>query len=209
MDQGSLAHFVLGAVFVSSSQSGVDHGRRADELDAGLAHHVPILWLTLARCCQDQVRQGQTPFLGFEDDARLGEAIAERYAAGTQSLPISPVTMLGLLLLRKFTSPAEHWNETRLPRRLICTFISGFDSISDDHGLNTAIGKTPVLPMNIRVGLLAGLTAVIKDPLEHLPQLRAARISILQFDAALAQDPIINLATLPNKHFTCELYQRS
>jgi hypothetical protein len=34
MDQGSLAHFVLGAVFVSSSQSGVDH-RRLKNLDIG------------------------------------------------------------------------------------------------------------------------------------------------------------------------------
>jgi hypothetical protein len=27
MDQGSLAHLLLGAVFVSSGQGGVDHGR--------------------------------------------------------------------------------------------------------------------------------------------------------------------------------------
>jgi hypothetical protein len=132
----------------------------------------------------------------------LGETIIEHYAAGTQSFPISPATMLRLLLRRKFTNPAELWNEPRLPRRLIGTFISGFDPIADDHGLNTAIGKTPVLPMIITVGLLAGLTAVMKDPLEQLPQLRAARVSRLQFDAVLAQDPIINPAPLPKKQFT-------
>ena len=167
-------------------------------------------WRITCRSCRllledvwlDQIGQRQTPFAEFEADARRGEAHVEHYAAGTQTFPISPATMMRLLLLRKFTNPAELWNETRLPRRLIGTFISGFDSIADDHGLNTTIGKTPVLPMIIRVGLLAGLAAVVKDPLELLPQLRAAKVSRLQFDAVLSQDPIINPAPLPKRHFT-------
>jgi hypothetical protein len=167
-------------------------------------------WRITCRSCgsllqdvwKDNVSQGQTPFAQFEAEARMGEALVEHYAAGTQSFPISPATMLRLLLLRKFINPAELWDEPRLPRRLIGTIISSFDAIADEHGLNTGIGKTPVLPVIIRVGLLAGLAAVMKNPLEQLPRLRAAKVSRLQFDAVLAQDPIINPGPLPKRHFT-------
>ena len=54
---------------------------------------------------------------------------------------------------------------------MIGTIIPEFDAISDDHGLNTAIGRSTVLPMIIRVRLLAGLAVVMKTPLEQLSRL--------------------------------------
>ena len=68
--------------------------------------------------------------------------------------------MLRLLLLRRRPSPQEVRDQPELPRRLVGTIIPDFDAIADDHGLNTAIGRSPVLPMVIRLRLLAGLAIV-------------------------------------------------
>ena len=73
--------------------------------------------------------------------------------------------MLRLLLLRRRPTPGEIRDQPELPRRLIGTIIPEFDTIADDHGLNTAIGRSGVLPMIIRVRLLAGVAAVMANPL--------------------------------------------
>ena len=44
----------------------------------------------------------------------------------------------------------------------------------------------------------------MKEPLERLRKLRAARLSRLQFDTVLTQGPVINPAPLPKRHFTWE-----
>ena len=59
-------------------------------------------------------------------------------------------------------------DQPELQRRLIGTIIPDFDAIADDHGLDTAIGRSAALPMIIRLRPLAGLAAVIKNPLAHL-----------------------------------------
>jgi hypothetical protein len=97
--------------------------------------------------------------------------------------------MLRLLLLRRRPTPQEVQGQPELPRRLIGTIISEFDAIADDHGLNTAIGRSTVLPMTIRVRILAGLAVVMKKPLEQLSLLRQSRAFGPQFDRVLAQDP--------------------
>ena len=68
-----------------------------------------------------------------------------------------------------------------LPRPLIGTVIPDFDAIADDHGLNTAIGRSAALPMIIRLRLLAGLAVVMKNPLEHLSLMRQSRAFGPQF----------------------------
>jgi len=117
-------------------------------------------------------RAGPTASGQFGDDARAGEEIIEAYAGRRQSFQVSPATMLRLLLLRRRPTPQEIRDQPELPRRLIGTIIPEFDTIADDHGLNTAIGRSAVLPMIIRVRLLAGVAAVMTNPLEQLSRLR-------------------------------------
>jgi hypothetical protein len=74
--------------------------------------------------------------------------------------------------------------------------------VADDHGLNTAIGRSPVLPMIIRVRLLAGVATVMKNPLEQLTSLRQSRAFGLHFDRVLTQDPIVTPNTLMKIHLT-------
>jgi hypothetical protein len=155
----------------------------------------------LADIWSDENRAG--PSLGrFEDEARAGEEIVEAYAGRRQSFQVSPATMLRLLLLRRRPSPQEVRDQPELPRRLIGTIIPDFDAIADDHGLNTAIGRSPVLPMVIRLRLLAGLAIVMNDPLEQLSRLRQSRAFGPQFDRVLEQDPIVTPNTLLQSHLT-------
>ena len=103
--------------------------------------------------------------------------------------------MLRLLLMRRRPSPQE-------VRDLIGTIIQEFDTVADDHGLNTAIGRSTVLPMIIRLRLLAGLAIVMKNPLEQLSRLRQSRAFGQQFDRVLAQDPIVTPNALLQSHLT-------
>lgn len=137
----------------------------------------------------------------FGDNARAGEEIIEAYAGRRQSFQVSPATMLRLLLRRRPT-PQEIRDQPELPRRLIGTIIPEFDTIADEHGLNTAIGRSVVLPMIIRVRLLAGVAAVMTNPLEQLSRLRQSRAFGPQFDRVLAQDPIVTANTLLQSHLT-------
>ena len=86
--------------------------------------------------------------------------------------------MLRLLLLRRRPSPQEVRDQPELPRRLIGTIIQEFDTVA---GLNTAIGRSTVLPMIIRLRLLAGLAIVMKNPLEQLSRSRQSRAVGPQF----------------------------
>lgn len=138
----------------------------------------------------------------FGNDARAGEETIEAYAGRRQSFQVSPATMLRLLLLRRRPTPQEIRDQPELPRRLIGTIIPEFDTIADDHGLNTAIGRSAVLPMIIRVRLLAGVAAVMTNPLEQLSRLRQSRAFGPQFDRVLAQDPIVTPNTLLQSHLT-------
>jgi hypothetical protein len=145
----------------------------------------------LADIWSDADKAGPTALNRFEDEARAGDEIIEAYAARRQPFQVSPATMLRLLLLRRRPTPQEVRDQPELPRRLIGTVIPDFDAIADDHGLNTSIGRSAVLPMIIRLRLLAGLAVVMKNPLEHLSRLRQSRAFGPQFDRVLAQDPIV------------------
>jgi hypothetical protein len=165
-------------------------------------------WRVTCRACSgaiadvwsDESRAKFEAFDQFEDEARAGEEIVESYAEKRQSFPVSPATMLRLLLLRRRPMPREVREQPELPRRLIGTVIPDFDAIADYHGLNTAIGRSAVLPMIIRLRLLAGLAVVMKNPLERLSLMRQSRAFGPQFDRVLAQDPIDKPNTLPQSH---------
>jgi hypothetical protein len=167
-------------------------------------------WRVTCRACggamadvwSDVDRAGPMASGQFGDDARAGEEIIEAYAGRRQSFQVSPATMLRLLLLRRRPTPQEIRDQPELPRRLIGTIIPEFDTIADDHGLNTAIGRSAVLPMIIRVRLLAGVAAVMTNPLEQLSRLRQSRAFGPQFDRVLAQDPIVTPNTLLQSHLT-------
>lgn len=167
-------------------------------------------WRVTCRACggaitdvwSDVDRAGTTAHGRSEDSARAGEEIVEAYAARRQSFQVSPATMLRLLLLRRRRTPQEIRDQAELPRRLIGTIIPDFDTIADDHGLNTAIGRSAVLPMIIRVRLLAGVAAVMTNPIEQLSRLRQSRAFGPQFDRVLAQDPIVAPDTLLQSHLT-------
>ena len=165
-------------------------------------------WRVTCRACSgaiadvwsDESRAKFEAFDQFEDEARAGEEIVESYAEKRQSFPVSPATMLRLLLLRRRPMPREVREQPELPRRLIGTVIPDFDAIADYHRLNTAIGRSAVLPMIIRLRLLTGLAVVMKNPLEHLSLMRQSRAFGPQFDRVLAQDPIDKPNTLPQSH---------
>ena len=167
-------------------------------------------WCVTCRACgagladiwSDADRAGPTALGRFENEARAGEEIIETYAARRQTFQVSPATMLRLLLLRRRPTPQEIRDQPELPRRLIGTIIPEFDAIADDHGLNTAIGRSTVLPMIIRVRLLAGLAVMMKNPLEQLSRLRQSRAFGPQFDRVLAQDPVMTPNTLLQSHLT-------
>ena len=148
-------------------------------------------------------RQGRATALGrFEDEAGAGEEIIDAYSARRQTFQVSPAAMLRLLLLRRRPTPQEIRDQPELPRRLIGTIIPEFDAIADDHGLNTAIGRSTVLPTIIRVRLLAGLAVVMKTLLEQLTRPRQSRAFGPQFDRVFAQDPIMTPNTLLQSHLT-------
>ena len=155
---------------------------------------------TVADVWSDVDRAGPTAFGQFGDDAGAGEDIVEAYAGRRQTFQVSPATMLRLLLLRRRLTPQEIRDRPELPPRFIGTIIPEFDTIADDHGLNTAIGRSAVLPMVIRVRLLAGLAAVMTYPIEQLSRLRQSRAFGPQFDRVLAQDPIVSPNTLLQSH---------
>jgi hypothetical protein len=165
-------------------------------------------WRVTCRACSGAIadvwsdvnRAGFGAYDQFEDEARAGEKIVEGYVGKRQSFPVSPATVLRLLLLRRRPTPQEIRDQPELPRRLIGTVIPDFDAIADDHGLNTAIGRSAVLPMIIRLRLLAGLAVVMKNPLEHLSRLRQSRAFGPQFDRVLAQDPIVTPKSVRQIH---------
>jgi hypothetical protein len=167
-------------------------------------------WRVTCRACggaiadvwSDVDRAGPTAFGRLEEEARAGEEIIETYAGRRRSFQVSPATMLRTLLLRRRPTPQEIRDQPELPRRLIGTIIPEFDAIADDHGLNTAIGRSAVLPMFIRVRILAGLVAAMKNPLEQLSRLRQSRAFGPQFDRVLAQNPIVTPNRLPQSHLT-------
>lgn len=156
-------------------------------------------WRITCRVCggaisdvwSDIDRAGTATLGRLEEEAAAGEAIVEAYASGSRSYPVSPATMMRLLLLRRRPTPKESREQPEFQRRLIGTIIPDFDMIADDHGLNTMIGRSPVLPMVIRLRLLAGVATVMKNPIEQISLLRQSRAFGPQFDRVLAQDPII------------------
>jgi hypothetical protein len=123
--------------------------------------------------------------------------------------------MMRLLLLRRRPTPKELREQAEFQRGLIGTIVPDFDAITDEHGLNTAIGRSPVLPMVIRLRLLAGVATVMKNPIEQISLLRQSWAFGPQFDRVLAQDPIVTpdplLQTLtrpaPSLHRRGDLYR--
>jgi len=138
----------------------------------------------------------------LEEEAAAGEAIAEAYANGSRTFPVSPATMMRLLLLRRRPTPKEFREQPEFQRRLIGTIIPDFDAIADDRGLNTMIGRSPVLPMVVRLRLLAGVAKVMENPIEQISFLRQSGAFGPQFDRVLAQDPIITPDPIPQSRLT-------
>ena len=134
---------------------------------------------------------GVPPFAGLREAARAGEAHVEAYANQKRRFPISPATMMRLLLLRRRPTPEECRNSPGEARHLIGTLIANFDEAVDDHGLSNFIGRTAVLPMTIRLAILAALSTVMADPIPQLSKLRKSRAFGPQFDRVLEQDPIL------------------
>jgi hypothetical protein len=92
------------------------NGRCSEELDAGLAWHLPRLQRRHRGCLEHASRSKFTAFDQFEDEASAGEEIVESYAEKRQSFPVSPATMLRLLLLRRRPMPPEVREQPELPR---------------------------------------------------------------------------------------------
>jgi hypothetical protein len=167
-------------------------------------------WRVTCRACggavsdvwSDVDRAGAATLGRLEEDAAAGEAIVEAYASGRRSYPVSPATMIRLLLLRRRPTPKEFREQPEIQRRLIGTIVPDFDVIADDRGLTTMIGRSPVLPMVVRLRLLAGVTKVMENPIEQISLLRQSRAFGPQFDRVLAQDPIITPGPIPQSRLT-------
>ncbi|MGD0187500.1 MAG: TniQ family protein [Roseiarcus sp.] len=167
-------------------------------------------WRITCRVCggaisdvwSDVDRAGTATLGRLEEEAAAGEAIAEAYANGSRTFPVSPATMMRLLLLRRRPTPKEFREQPEFQRRLIGTIIPDFDAIADDRGLNTMIGRSPVLPMVVRLRLLAGVAKVMENPIEQISFLRQSGAFGPQFDRVLAQDPIITPDPIPQSRLT-------
>ena len=84
-----------------------------------------------------------------------------------------------------------------------CATVSSAKTSSECSRALAACRQTPtVLPMIIRVRLLAGLAAVMTNPLEQLSRLRQSRAFGPQFDRVLSQDPIVTPNTFLQGHLT-------
>ena len=94
--------------------------------------------------------------------------------------------MMRLLLLRRRPTPEEIRNSPGEARHLIGTLVANFDEVVEDHGLSNFLGRTPILPLTIRVATLAALATVMADPIT-----RQSRAFGPQFDRVLEQDPIL------------------
>jgi TniQ len=136
------------------------------------------------------------PFAGLREAARAGEGLIETYAGREQRFPISPATMMRLLLLRRRPTPEEFRKSPGEARHVIGTLIADFDEVVDDHGLSNLLGRTLVLPMRIRIAILAALATVMADPIAQLSKLRQSRAFGPQFDRVLEQDPILTPMSL-------------
>jgi hypothetical protein len=154
-------------------------------------------WRVTCRACGgllDEVwtsRDGTLPFPEMRDAARAGEGLIEAYAKRDQRFAISPATMMRLLLLRRRPTPEEIRNSPGEARHLIGTLVANFDEVVEDHGLSNFLGRTPILPLTIRVATLAALATVMADPITQLSKLRHSRAFGPQFDRVLEQDPIL------------------
>jgi hypothetical protein len=176
-------------------------GRGSEELDAGLARHLPRLWRRLGGCLE---RRKQGRALGSWPVRRRSLGQERRSSRATQEGQIFPG------LARYHVAPAVAASSSQPAGSARPARITAAPDRHDHPGIRhrrrrswvTAIGRSTVLPTIIRLRLLAGHAIVMKNPLEQLSRLRQSRAFGPQFDRVLAQDPIVTPNALLQSHLT-------
>ncbi len=103
--------------------------------------------------------------------ACVGEAIFESCMSNPHQYGSSPMTVLRLLLMRRWPAPRELWSGYR-PSRLLNVILPGFDDVVQNLELKPSQFHNFVRLVGLRIPLLAGVAIVMRDPVHVLSQLR-------------------------------------
>jgi hypothetical protein len=120
---------------VRRSSSTTARRARSEELDAGLARHLPRLWRRLGGCLE---RRKQGRALGSWPVRRRSLGQERRSSRATQEGQIFPGLAryhVAPAVAASSSQPAGSASQPELPRRPIGTIIQEFDTVADDHGL--------------------------------------------------------------------------
>jgi hypothetical protein len=135
----------------------------------------------------DDTIQDTSPFAEVWSTAKSGEEIVDRHLRGERSAFVSPPAMMRLLLFLSWPQIEASGNRYR-KSWLLNDFVSGFDAEALRVSPSISKGATALVPLHLRVALLAGLARVADNPASALRSLRpACRLSHLKrFDELAA-----------------------
>ena len=117
--------------------------------------------------------QDTSPFAEVWDAAKTGEEIVDRHLRGERSAFASPLAIMRLLLFLgwpRIETPSSRYRKTWL----LDGIVSGFDAEALRVTPSISKGATALVPLHLRVALLAGLVRVADNPAGALLSLRAA-----------------------------------
>ena len=124
------------------------------------------------RRSDDTVRD-TSPFSKDWDAARKGEDIVNRHLRGEPTPLASPIAMMRLLLILSWRR-AETSSELYRKSWLLNDVVPGFDSEALRVSPSISKGATALVPLHLRVALLAGLASAAKEAVGMVRHLRPA-----------------------------------
>lgn len=115
---------------------------------------------------QQETREGASAFAStsspFEDlwvDAIHGEELIDQSLGGASAGGISPIDIARLLLIRRCAKPSRHQASIR-HSTILGAVVQGFDELVVEQGLPRPTIARPILPIGLRMALLAGISIV-------------------------------------------------
>lgn len=114
-----------------------------------------------------------SPFLNSWAAAKNGEELVNRHLRGERTSLASPISMMRLLLIlswRNEGTPVDGYRKSWLLNEI----IPGFDDEALRITPTISKGATAVVPLHLRVALLAGLATVANEATGTLKRLRPA-----------------------------------
>lgn len=118
----------------------------------------------------DTVRN-TSPFGDHWDAAKIGEELVNRHLRGEPTPLASPIAMMRLLLILnrpQTTQPPEGYNKSWLLNEI----VPGFDAEALRIAPSISKGANAMVPLYLRIALLAGLAVAAKNAADTIQRLR-------------------------------------